>query len=70
MQIGVRQGEGERRDAEDGNPDDELASVAIADRSAEDGAERDREEEKKQMELRALDREVEAMNEVEGIVVR
>ena len=69
-EIGVRKGKSKRRDAEDRNPDDELATVTVTDRAAEDGAERDGKEEKEQMELRPLDREMEFVNQEKGIVIR
>ena len=69
-EIGVRKRERERCDPEDRNPDDELATVTVSDWAAEDGAERDGKEEKEQMELRSLDREMKFVNQVKRVVVR
>jgi len=54
-EIGVRKRERERCNPKDRNPDDELATVTVSDRAAEDGAECDGKKEKEQMELRSLD---------------
>ena len=58
-QVGVRQQQRERQDAEDRAPDHVLAAEAIADRPAEDRAGGDRAEEHEQVELRGLHRDVE-----------
>ena len=68
--VGVRERERKRRDTEDRNPDDQFASVTIADRSAEDRPERDGKEEKEQVQLCALDREMEFVDKVKGVVIR
>ena len=69
-EIGVGENEGEGRNAEDRNPDDQLASIAIADWSTENRAEGDGKKEKEQVELRPLDREMKFVNQVKGVVVR
>ena len=69
-EIGMRESERERRDTEDRHPDHQLASIAIADRSADDRADSDGEKEKEQVELRFLDRDLEFLDQVKGVVVR
>ena len=68
--VCVRKRERKRRDAEDRNPDDELASVTVADRPAEDRADGDGKEKEEEMELRALDREMEFVDHEKGVVIR
>ena len=69
-QIGVRQGERERRHAQDRSPDDGLAAHAIANRSAEKSPGRDGEEKDEEMELRALDREAEFFDQEKSVIAR
>ena len=58
-QVGVRQQQRERQDAEDGAPDHVFAADAIADGTADDGARGDRAEKHEQVHLRGLHRDVE-----------
>ena len=69
-EIGMRKRDREWRDSEDRNPNHEFASVTVADRSAEDGADGDGEEEKKEMELRTLHGKMEFVDEVKSVVIR
>ena len=66
----MRERDRKRRDPEDGNPNDQLAPVTVTERTAEDGADRNREEKEKEVKLRALHGEMEFVDEVEGVVVR
>ena len=67
-QIGIRQDQGERQNAKNGAPDDQLAAELVAHRPAEKCPRRHRTEEQGQVELRALDGKVKAVHQVEGVI--
>ena len=64
--MGQQQGEG--GDAQDGDPDHPLATDAVTDRPAEHGASRDGKQERKQMELGAIQRQAELVHQIEGVI--
>jgi hypothetical protein len=66
-QVHVRQQERERSDAEDRKPDHRLAADAVPERSAHERAERGSEQENEEVQLRALHREAELLDQVEGV---
>ena len=67
-QVDVGQQQGEGSDAEDGDPDHPLATDAIAERPAEHRPRRDGKQEGEQIELGALQRQVELVHQVEGVI--
>ena len=67
-EVGIRQEQGEGQDAEDGAPDNVFAAEAIADGATEEGAGGGGSEEGEEVQLRALDGDVEAGDQVEGVV--
>ena len=68
-QADMRQQQRERRHAEDGNPNHELAADPVAHRPADDRARRHGKEKGKQGPLRTLHREMELIDQVERVVV-
>ncbi len=67
-QVDVGQDHGEGRHAQDGHPDDALAPDAVADVSAEQGAERHREQKYEQIDLRRAHRQMKFLDEVETVI--
>ena len=70
QQIDIRQQHREGGDAQDGCPDDALAADAVADGTAEEGAERHREQEHEQVDLRRAHRYVKFLDQIEAVVAR
>ena len=64
------QQQSERRDAEDGHPDHELATDAVTDRSADDRARGHSEKKQEQEELGVLRGDVEFVDQVKRVVAR
>src|SRR5882724_3002608 len=70
QQIDIREQHREGGDAQNGEPDDALAAHAIADRAAEERAERGGEEEIEQVQLGRLHRQMKFFDEVETVITR
>src|SRR5262245_49934186 len=64
----MRERERERQHTEDRDPDDVLATKPIADRSAEDRPGSDRAEENEEIDLRGAHRDVELLDQIEGVI--
>ena len=67
-QVRVRQQQREGQHAEDRNPDHVLAAQPVAERAAEDAAGRHRGQEHEQVQLGGAHRQVELVDQVEGVV--
>ena len=67
-EVCVREGEGERRDAEDRDPDDSFASDAVPNGAAEKGAGGNGGQEDKEMQLGVLHGEAEFLDEQKRVV--
>ena len=67
-EIGIGKDESEGQHAEDGDPDDELAAVAVAYGASDQGARGDRGEEEEEQICEVLDGDMEALDEIEGVV--
>ena len=66
----MRQGEGKRRHPKDREPDYPLASNLVPDRTADNRAQRHREEEDEEKELRRPNRNAEAIDQIKRVVAR
>ena len=67
-QVDVRQRQAERQHAEDRSPDDVFPADPVADRTADERAGGHGREKHEQVQLRALHRDVEAVDQEEGVV--
>jgi len=70
LQVDVRQQQRERHRPDDREPDDALAAEAIAERTTQNRADRDRGEKRKEADLRIWNRDVEALDQIKREVVR
>ncbi len=66
--VEMRQRQGERQHADDRSPDHEFSSKTVADRAADESSRRHGAEKDEQIDLRILHRDVESLNEIEGVI--